>query len=437
MSDSVQQLHKLIDSGDCDNGFARLYGTNGLPAQKQRYCNMLAWASERFAESAALFVSAPGRTELGGNHTDHNNGRVLAAAVDLDCVALVTPNDDKAVNVYSAELDRHINLDLNILEPQTGEYGSPESLVRGVAAGLKNMSCTVGGFTGIVNSTCKPGSGLSSSAAFSLLVGTAVAHFYSDQNISPVNLAHAARYAENVFFGKPCGLMDQVSSAVGEVVAIDFKDPEEPIITRVAANFDKSDFQIVIIDTGSSHAELTPEYAAIPDEIEQALQVFNRQAARGLSMEDIFGQLPEIRSRAGDRALLRLMHFVCEDERAHQQANALQQGRFYDFLELVKQSGASSCNLLQNCVPQSESRNQGVLLALALTAQICPGAACRVHGGGFAGTIQAYIPRHEIERYKLLMESVFGDTSVLAVKIGRPGISLLSETGWYFPTDKT
>lgn len=435
MNGSLQLLHKLIDSGACDSGFVRLYGEDRLQVQKQRYSTMLSWASARFAESAALFVSAPGRTELGGNHTDHNNGRVLAAAVDLDCVALVTPNDANTVDLYSADLDHHINLDLSILEPQTAEPGTPEALVRGIAAALKNQSCTIGGFTGIVDSTCKPGSGLSSSAAFSLLAGAAFAYFYNQQRVRPIELAHAARSAENVFFGKPCGLMDQLSSAVGEVAAIDFKNPEEPIITKITAEFDKSDFQLVIIDTGSSHAELTPEYAAIPHEIQQALQVFGRPAARGLSMEDIFDRLAEIRTRAGDRALLRLMHFVCEDDRAHRQAEALQQGRFSDFLELVKQSGASSCNLLQNCVPQSESRNQGVLLALALTTQICPGAICRVHGGGFAGTIQAYIPRPAFENYKLRMESVFGDCSVLPVKIGRPGISLLSETGWSFPAD--
>ena len=436
MNGALHQLHKLIDSGTVDDGFVRLYGKDGLHEQKQRYRRLLAWAKDRHANQPALFVSAPGRTELGGNHTDHNNGRVLAASVDLDCVALVSSNDNKAVDLYSGELDHHIKLDLNVLEPQTGEHGTPESLVRGVAAAFQGQSCKVGGVTGIVDSTCKPGNGLSSSAAFSVLVGAAFAHFYADAPMSPIRLAHFARYAENVFFGKPCGLMDQLSSAVGEVVAIDFKNPEEPVITRIAAHFDRSDFQLVIIETGSSHAELTPEYAAIPDEIEQALQVFGKTAARGLSMEDIFEQLPEIRSLAGDRALLRLMHFVCEDQRAQRQAEALQQGRFTDYLALVKQSGASSCNLLQNCVPQAERRNQGVLLALALTAQICPEAVCRVHGGGFAGTIQAYIPKQEFERYKLFMTSVFGDSSVLPIKTGRPGISLLSEKGWYFPTDE-
>ncbi len=433
---SLHQLYNLIDTGGGDSGFNLLYGKEWLQDQKQRYLNLLKWAEDRFGQSTALFISAPGRTELGGNHTDHNNGRVLAAAVDLDCVALVTPRNDNSVELYSEELDHHVRVDLDKLDPDSAEQGTPESLIRGIAAALQKQSCPVGGFSGIVSSTCKPGSGLSSSAAFSVLAGTAFTHFYDNRPVNPIGIAHLARYAENVFFGKPCGLMDQVSSAVGGIVAIDFNNPAEPIVTRISTQFDTSGYQLVIVDTGESHAELTAEYAAIPDEIAQALQAFNKTAARGLSMNDIFQRLPEIRSRAGDRALLRLMHFVSEDERAHRQAEALQQDRFPDFLELVKQSGASSCNLLQNCVPPAEQKNQGILLALALTTLISPDAVCRVHGGGFAGTIQAYIPTAEFTQYKQLMESLFGDSSVLPVQTGRPGISLLSEEGWYFPSDE-
>jgi len=436
MNRSLQRLYTLIDSGEGDDGLVLLYGKEQLQEQKKRYLNLLSWAENWFDETELLFVSAPGRTELGGNHTDHNNGRVLAAAVDLDCVALVSLGKDKSVDLYSEELDHHIRVDLEEMEPDSAELGTPESLVRGVAAALQIQACAVGGFTGIISSTCKPGCGLSSSAAFSVLVGTVFSHFYDSSPVDPMRVASLARYAENVFFGKPCGLMDQVSSAVGGIVGIDFENPEEPIVTRVSTHLKFPGYQLVIVDTGESHAQLTAEYAAIPNEIAQALQVFNRAVARGLSMDDVLNRLPEIRARAGDRALLRLMHFVNEDQRALQQAEALRHNRFSDFLEMVKQSGVSSCSLLQNCVSPAEQKNQGILLALALTAQMSPDSVCRVHGGGFAGTIQTYIPTAESAHYRQFMESLFGDSAVIPVKTGRPGISLLSEKGWFFPTDE-
>ena len=435
MNRSFQQLRHLIESGAADRGFVRLYGTSTLASQKQRYRTMLDWADKHLSGSTPVFISAPGRTELGGNHTDHNNGRVLAAAVDLDCVALVCPNKDMTVNLFSDEFDRSIRVDLTSLEPQEAERETPEALVRGVAHAQVRKSLAIRGFSGIVDSTCKPGSGLSSSAAFSVLAAATFAKVCAN-HLDPLALAQSARYAENVFFGKPCGLMDQMSSAVGEIIGIDFKNPEEPVITRITADFDSTEFQLVIVDTGSSHAELTHEYAAIPTEIKAALKIFDKSIARGLTMPEILHRASEIRAEAGDRALLRLMHFVSEDERAGKQSEALQQGRITDYLELVQQSGETSCNLLQNCVPSSENRSQGILLALALTKQICPDGYCRVHGGGFAGTIQAYIPRKRIDHYERFMKSVFGDRAVIRVRTGRPGISVLSKGGWHFPADE-
>lgn len=433
MSSSLSQLHDRIISGDQDAGFIRLYSQDGLQHQKQRYCRMLEWAQVQLPGTNGCFISAPGRTELGGNHTDHNNGRVLAAAVDLDCVALVSPDQSLHVELYSEELKRTIKLDLDDLTVNSGERGTPESLIRGIAAAFQDRSQPIGGFRGIINSSFKPGSGLSSSAAFSVLIGAVFTQLFSDTPLSPVALAQAARYAENSFFGKPCGLMDQMSSAVGEIISIDFKNPDDPVITKIIGDFNDSRYQLTVLDTGSSHAELTPEYAAIPEEIGQALEVFDRSVARGLTIQDVIVRAPQIREHAGDRALLRLLHFIEEDRRAQQQADALQRGDFSEFLRLVKQSGDSSCKLLQNCVPHSDIRNQGVLLALALTPQVCPGAICRVHGGGFAGTIQAYIPTPDTEHYKQTMEEIFGRDSVLPVKTGRPGVCVLSADGWYFP----
>ena len=435
MNGSIERLRSHITSGAADHGFTRLYHSETIIAQKQRYLQMLDWAEDHRLSARPYFVSAPGRTELGGNHTDHNNGRVLAASVDLDCVALVAPTNNLEVELVSEELGKSISLKFDLLEPQAHEAGTSAALVRGVASALHHQSCRLSGFKGIVSSTCKVGSGLSSSAAFSVLIGGVITQLCPDAAINPETIAQCACHAENVFFGKPCGLMDQMSSALGGVIAMDLKNPDRPVIRKIALNFDDTDFQLVIIDTGSSHAELTDEYAAVPREIERAVSVYGRQKARGLSMKDLFERIPEIRSCAGDRALLRLMHFISEDERAALQADALDGGRFEEFIELVKRSGASSCNLLQNCGVDSEFYNQGVRLALALTSEICPDSVSRVHGGGFGGTIQAYIPREQFRDYESFMESVFGSGSVIPIRTGRPGICCLTERGWLFPTD--
>lgn len=432
MSPAIGQLRDGLFNGRADAGLVRLYGEAALDFQKKRYLLLLDEAEKRTLGDDCLLVSAPGRTELGGNHTDHNNGRALAAAVDLDCIAAAAPTNDPLVTLFSADYPETIRLDLTDLTPRSTEQGTPQALIRGTAAARTESGRPVGGFTGVVHSTCRTGTGLSSSAAFSMLIGTTFSCLFEQMLPEPVMLARNGQYAENHFFGKPCGLMDQLSSAVGETLAIDFKNPDQPHITRITTSFEKSGYRLLVIDTGTGHTELTPDYAAIPEEISRCTHFLGQAKARGLSLADVSPRLGELRQQAGDRALLRLLHFIAEDRRAAEQARALEAADFATFLELVKQSGRSSCGLLQNCSSPANSREQGILLAIALTELYFPNGICRVHGGGFAGTVQAYIDDASFAGYRSFMEQVFGTGSVLPIRIGRPGVCSFDGRDWQF-----
>ncbi|WP_217907721.1 galactokinase [Desulfosediminicola ganghwensis] len=418
----LDKLKSKVVSGDLDCDFISLYGREALGEQKQRYLRLLETMLSQRPEAQGLMVSAPGRTELGGNHTDHNHGNVLAAAVDLDCVAAVTPIKDSAIIIDSEGFTEEIRVDLGELQPVVGEEGSARSLVRGMAGMFRAEGGKVGGFHACLHATCRPGTGLSSSAAFSVLVGGILNLLYNDGSFSAEKIAIMAQSAENRYFGKPCGLMDQMSSGVGRITAIDFAMPQAPKIRRIRVPDDLFGYSLVVVDTGGSHVELTPEYAAIPEEMQAAARVLNQPVARGLSVLQVLAAMPEIRQKAGDRAALRLLHCVEENERAVAMAHALERSDFDKFLQLAADSGESSAMLLQNCASQKSTTEQGVLLGLALSKRFCPNGICRVHGGGFAGTIQAYIPARELADYRRRMEHVFGLNSVISVHIGRPGI---------------
>ncbi len=432
MTSTLAHLGQWMSNDEADPALIRLYGRAALSFQKNRYLGLLREAEKRLSGSDCLLASAPGRTELGGNHTDHNNGRVLASAVDLDCIAAVTPTRDNRVTLYSTDYPEPISVDLGSLNPEPGERNAPEALVRGIGAARNRRERPNHGFAAMVDSNCKPGSGLSSSAAFSVLIGGVFAAL-DDAPLDPVQLARDGQYAENNFFDKPCGLMDQLSSAAGYTLGIDFKDPANPAITRIETNFEDWDYRLLIIDTGGSHSDLTAEYAAVTEEIGQATRILNKDKARGLSVGSVLEQVGALRSGPGDRALLRLLHFITEDQRAADQTEALLRQDYDRFLELVKQSGDSSCKLLQNCSSAQNSREQGILLAISLTDQLFPEAICRVHGGGFAGTVQAYVPNERFDDYQLLMERVFGERAVIPVVTGRPGFCFCGEDGWVFP----
>ncbi len=395
-----------------------LYGAQA-PQQTERYLQ-LAERLRGLGVRTVGFASASGRTELGGNHTDHNHGRVLAAAIDLDAVAAVAPRDDGRIALHSQGFAGVFTVDMHVgLEPIAAEHGTTTALLRGVAAALHQRGLQIGGFDAWVDSEVPTGAGLSSSAAFEVLIGSIFNGLYNRGSIAPQVLAIAGQEAENRHFGKPCGLMDQMASALGGVVTIDFADPAAPRSSQVPLQLQGLGFRLAVVDTGGSHADLTGDYAAIPSEMRAVASVLEREVLRGVTMAELLENTPRLRVALGDRALLRAMHFVGEDARVVQQRHALQRHDFATFLALVRASGASSQRWLQNVVPAAATRDQGMALALAITEDLLQGqGACRVHGGGFAGAIQVWLPVGLEAAYQARMEPVFGANCVrwLAVR---------------------
>lgn len=361
-----------------------------------------------FGMQAQRYFSAPGRTEISGNHTDHQRGRVLAAAVNLDTRAAVRVNGTDKIRILSKGFPL-CQVDLSELEPKAEEVNSTAALIRGVAARFRELGCPVQGFDAYCESTVLPGSGLSSSAAFEVLLGTIVNELFFEGKVSQPEIAEIGQYAENVYFGKPCGLMDQMASAVGNLVAIDFFEAGKPVIEQVAFDFDSCGHALCIIDSRASHADLTEEYAAIPEEMRSICDYFGKQVLTQIDEEAFYEELPNLRQRCGDRAVLRAVHFYQENARVPMQVEALKRGDFDAFLALVKQSGYSSFMYLQNVIPAGYKVSQDVAVALALCERYLNGrGAYRVHGGGFAGTVQAFVPREMLEQFRAGIDKALG-----------------------------
>ena len=383
--------------------------------------------SRRFDTRPRWVFSAPGRTELSGNHTDHQHGRVLAAAVDLDTRATVAKNDLGCLRILSEGYPL-CRVALDDLAQKPEEAGTTAALIRGVAARFVQLGATLSGVDAYVTSTVLPGSGLSSSAAFEVLIGTILNRLFCGGRFTPVQIAQIGQWAENVYFGKPCGLMDQTASAVGGVVAIDFADPAVPQVRRLDVDLHALGYALCILDSGADHAALTDEYAAIPAEMNAAAAVFGKTCLRDVAETDFYARLAEVRRAAGDRAALRAMHFFDDDRRVSRQADALARGDFDEFLRLVNESGRSSWLLLQNVVPRGQTREQPMAVALALAEKLLGGrGACRVHGGGFAGTIQAFVPLEQLDAFRRGMEAVLGAGSCHVLSVRTAGGVLLEE----------
>ena len=377
---------------------------------------------DTFGRKAQYLFSAPGRTEIGGNHTDHQLGRVLAGAVSLETVAAVAENGENIVRVQSEGYPR-CEIALDELSIRPAEFGTTAALIRGVAAGTGLQK----GFDAYVTSTVLPGSGLSSSAAFEVLLGV-IANHLSGAGLTSVEIAQLGQRVENEYFGKPCGLMDQMASAVGGVITIDFADPARPVVEHLDFDLAAQGHALCIIDSGADHADLTDEYAAIPREMKAVAAVFGKDVLREVNETDFLAQLPAVRAKAGDRAALRALHFFAENRRVTAQVDALRAGDFEAFLRLVNESGRSSWLYLQNVVPTGATAHQELALSLALAQRLLNGrGACRVHGGGFAGTIQAFVPLELLDAFKQGMEAVLGEGSCHVLSIRPEGGILLEE----------
>lgn len=369
----------------------------------------------------SYFFSAPGRTEISGNHTDHQHGCVLAAAVNLVTVAEVTLNHSGLIRVQSEGYPA-LEVELKDLSVHEEEKNTTASLIRGVAAAFSQRGAVLQGFDARVRSSVLPGSGLSSSAAFEVLIGTICNELFFDRKLSPVEIAQVGQYAENVYFGKPCGLMDQTASSVGGMVFIDFENPDSPVVERIDFDFAAAGHALCIIDSGADHADLTEEYAAIPGELKDVCAFFGKEVLRDIPEVDFFAALPELRHQVPDRAILRAIHFYQENSRVQRQAQALRDGDFDAFLRLVSESGRSSWMYLQNITPTGETEHQDVAVALALCDTLLHGqGAFRVHGGGFAGTVQAFVPLEMLDSFKEGMERVLGEGKCHVLSIRSEG----------------
>lgn len=410
---NVNELIAAINDGTYDENLKAVYVTDkAVEEQKPRYVETLNDFGELFGYDREVnIMSAPGRTEVCGNHTDHNNGKVLAASINLDAIAVVSKNDDNIIRVKSKGHKMNV-VDLDDLVPNEANFGSSTTLVQGVAATIKNLGYTVSGFDACTTSDVMGGSGLSSSAAFEVLLGSILSYMFNDGKISPVEIAKVAQYSENVFFGKPCGLLDQMASSVGTFVTIDFKSTKDPVIKKIDFDFSKSGHSLCIVDTHGNHSDLTDDYAAVRAEMESVAQALGKNVLREVSYEEFFAALPELTGRVNDRAILRAIHFFNENKRVEKAVECLENNDFEGFKQVIIDSGRSSFMLNQNVYTPKNPTEQKLSLALAISKELLDGkGAWRVHGGGFAGTIQAFVPNDMLDEYKKTIEGVFGEGS--------------------------
>ncbi len=422
---------KFLESRRLRELFSKLYGTDeNVEKQVSRYRSLVETYEERFGKGDMQLFSTPGRTEIAGNHTDHNGGLVLAASVHLDTIAVALPTDSAVIRVYSEGFPGIIEVDTDDLVPKTEEREKTVALIRGIAARIRELGYRVGGFNAVITSKVGIGSGLSSSASFEVLLATIVNCLFNNGTIPMLELAQIGQYAENNYFMKPCGLMDQIACAFGGIVAIDFTDSRNPVVEAVDFDLTGFGYNLLVVSTGSDHADLTEDYAAISEDMHSAAAVFNKRVCSELSLGDIMDNVSRVRREAGDRSLLRAYHFLTENERVRRQVAALRKGDMRHFLSLVQNSGNSSALWLQNSFSTRYPMNQPVTVALALTEHFFrnrEGGAYRVHGGGFAGTIQVFAPEQYCEKYVEHMESRIGRGSVTVLRIRSYGSIHINE----------
>ena len=400
------------DFDKLEAALTELYGAAATPEQALRYRSLLRRLEETFGgvEQVAVF-SAPGRTEIGGNHTDHQHGKVLAGSVNLDVIAAVAPNGDDCIRIQSEGFPMDV-VDLSDLRVRDEERNTSTAIIRGIAAWFVQRGCKIQGFNAYTASNVLKGSGLSSSAAFEVLVANIINDLFYGSKCDAVQLAQIGQYAENVYFGKPCGLLDQMAASVGNVVTIDFADNASPVVERVDFDFAAAGHALCIVDSGADHADLTDEYAAVTRELKDVCVYFGKNVLREVDETAFYEALPFLRRKAGDRAVLRAIHVYEDNRRVTEQVAALRRGDFDAFLRLITESGLSSWRFLQNVVPAGYTHHQEVAVALGLCEKLLNRrGACRVHGGGFAGTIQAFVPLDLLDRFKSEMERVLGSGS--------------------------
>ncbi len=405
----INEIIKKISDGN-NQVFKELYGTDStiLEEQAKRYVSLVKDFEATYDSRDISLFSAPGRTEIGGNHTDHQYGRVLAGSVNMDNIAVAAKNNTNIIRVKSGGYAES-SVDLSDLSIDKSKFFTSGSLVKGICARMEQLGYKIGGFDVCIKGNVPEGSGLSSSASFEVLIGAIISHLFNDGKLDAVENAKIGQWSENNYFGKPCGLMDQTACSVGGFITIDFKNPTKPVVKALDFDFMKTGYALVITNTGGSHANLNDEYAALPIEMKSVAKSLGKEVLREVTMQNFMDAIPTIREKVGDRALLRAIHFQGDNSRVVKQVEALENNDFNSFLKMVIASGNSSYMYNQNVYATSDNRNQSVALGLALSNQVLQDkGAWRVHGGGFAGTIQAFVPQDLLKEYIDTLESVFG-----------------------------
>lgn len=422
MTNSNLLLTKL-QNHELDSVLAEIYGNEDdeLSAQRTRYQHAITKYNELFGEGDIEIYSAPGRTEICGNHTDHQNGHVLAASINLDVIAIVGASDSYTVDFVSEGYDP-IHCDISDLDICEAEKGTTTALIKGVVKGMQNHSYKTGAFKAYVTSDVLSGSGLSSSAALEAILGTIQSGLFNNMTVSPVDIAIIGQYAENVYFGKPCGMMDQIACSVGDFAHIDFGTPGQPVVTKINFDIFSEGYRLCIVDTKGSHANLTDDYAAVPREMKQVANYFGKEYLSEITFDTFMEGLPKLYGSVDDRAVLRAYHFLSENERVQKAATALQENQFQDFLAIIRESGESSYKFLQNVYSNRYFEQQPIPVALALSEYyLQDNGVCRIHGGGFAGTIQVFLREECVAGYKAFIENILGEGTCHVLRIRKQG----------------
>ena len=418
------ELKQALAGSTLDSRFCEIYGSAALETQKARYLHAVEEFEKLYgADREAALYSVAGRSELSGNHTDHNHGCVIAASIDLDIIAVASPSAGSVIRVKSEGFPEDV-VDFGVYNaPNPARYEKSDSLIAGMVAGFRKEGLAVGGFDAYTTSNVLKGSGISSSAAFEDMIGNILNYVYNDGKVSNVEIAKLAQYAENRFFGKPCGLMDQMACAVGGIIAIDFRDPSAPVIEQTDFDLSAAGYNLCIVNTGGNHADLTGDYASVPAEMKSVAAYFGKEVLRDTDEDAVLAAIPALREKVGDRAILRALHFFAENRRVAAQKAALKAGDLDTFLANVIASGRSSFCYLQNVYTTKNVSEQGLSLALCLAERVLSGkrAAWRVHGGGFAGTIQAFVPTEDVAEFRAVMDAAFGEGRCMVLRVRPEG----------------
>ncbi len=420
---NIMSVRESLEQGSLDQRIKEIYvDEQRVPYNRERYIRAIDRFTELFpSEKEIEIYSAPGRSEVCGNHTDHQNGMVLATSINLDAIAIVAKAEEPVIRLVSGDFPME-EVDVTDLSMKEEEQSTTTALIRGVAAGMKERGHKVGGFTAYITSDVLMGAGMSSSAAFESLIGTILSGLYNDMKVSSIEIAQIGQYAENIYFGKPCGLMDQMACSVGGMIFIDFQEKEHPEVRQVHTDFEKAGLSLCIVDTKGSHADLTPDYAAVPAEMNQVAQALGREHLREVPRETFFKELPKLWKETSGRAVLRAIHFYEEEERVLRGVKSLEESDYPGFLSVIKASGDSSAKYLQNIYSPKDVDSQNVTVALAVSESILgENGVCRVHGGGFAGTIQAFVKNEAVAAYKEQIEAIYGDDSCHVLKVRLQG----------------